>query len=117
MSISTTGTVLRPCDDNALRTLDDDALLALVRTDGAEAYRVLVERHVDRVYALAWSMLGDEAQAEQATTDVFVRLWSDRDGLRHAPSSFAQSLSREICRRCAGIRRSAFGARAPFAAQ
>ena len=44
----------------------DAAAVAAVRAGDAERYRELVERHERRVFAVAWSRLGDAALAEEA---------------------------------------------------
>jgi RNA polymerase sigma factor (sigma-70 family) len=51
----------------------DEAAVAAVRGGDAERYRELVERHERRVYAVAWSRLGDAALAEEVTQEAFIR--------------------------------------------
>lgn len=55
----------------------DRQAVAAVRQGDAARYRELVERHERRVYAVAWSRLGDAGLAEEATQEAFVR------GYRH----------------------------------
>ena len=43
----------------------DESAVAAVRRGNAERYRELVERHERRVYAVAWSRLGDAALREK----------------------------------------------------
>jgi RNA polymerase sigma factor (sigma-70 family) len=66
-------------------TQDADAVAA-VRGGDAERYRELVERHERRVYAVAWSRLGDAALAEEAAQEAFIRgyrrLWLLGDGAK-----------------------------------
>jgi DNA-directed RNA polymerase specialized sigma24 family protein len=45
----------------------DQFAVTAVRSGDAERYRELVERHERRVYAVAWSRLGDAALAEEVT--------------------------------------------------
>ena len=52
--------------------LDCQAVEAVKRGD-AERYRELVERYERRVYAVAWSRLGDVTLAEEATQEAFIR--------------------------------------------
>ena len=54
--------------------LDAQCVLA-VRNGDAERYRELVERHERRVFAVAWSRLGDPALAEEATQEAFIRAY------------------------------------------
>ena len=66
----------------------DESAVAAVRRGDAERYRELVERHERRVYAVAWSRLGDAALAEEVTQEVFIRayrrLWLLGDGAKFA---------------------------------
>ena len=62
----------------------DKSAVAAVRAGDAERYRELVERHERRVYALAWSRLGNAALAEDVAQEAFIRayrgLWLLGDG-------------------------------------
>jgi RNA polymerase sigma factor (sigma-70 family) len=66
----------------------DESAVAAVRRGDAERYRELVERHERRVYAVAWSRLGDAALAEEVTQEAFIRayrrLWLLGDGAKFA---------------------------------
>ncbi len=53
----------------------DELAIAAVRRGDVERYRELVERHERRVFALAWSRLGDAALAEDATQEAFIRAY------------------------------------------
>ena len=66
----------------------DSAAVSAVRGGDVERYRELVERHERRVFAVAWSRLGDAALAEEATQEAFIRgyrrLWLLGDGAKFA---------------------------------
>jgi RNA polymerase sigma-70 factor, ECF subfamily len=66
----------------------DSAAVSAVRGGDVERYRELVERHERRVFAVAWSRLGDAALAEEATQEAFIRgyrrLWVLGDGKKFA---------------------------------
>jgi RNA polymerase sigma-70 factor (ECF subfamily) len=66
----------------------DSAAVSAVRDGDVERYRELVERHERRVFAVAWSRLGDAALAEEATQEAFIRgyrrLWLLGDGAKFA---------------------------------
>ena len=47
-----------------------------------EAFAALTRRHVDRAYRLAWAILGDDSDADDATQDAFAIAWQKRAGLR-----------------------------------
>ena len=62
--------------------------MAAVKGGDAQRYRELVERHERRVYAIAWSRLGDAALAEDVVQEAFIRayrrLWLLGDGAKFA---------------------------------
>jgi len=53
--------------------VDDRELIARVRARDGAAERLLYDRHVDRVYRLAYRMTGDAELARDCTQDTFVR--------------------------------------------
>jgi RNA polymerase sigma factor (sigma-70 family) len=78
--------------------LQDESAVAAVRGGDAERYRELVERHERRVFAVAWSRLGDAALAEEATQEAFIcayrRLWLLGDGTKF--SGWVNTIARRI---------------------
>lgn len=76
----------------------DAEAVAAVRRGDAERYRELVERHERRVFAVAWSRLGDAALAEEAAQEAFIRgyrrLWLLGDGAKF--SSWIASVTRNV---------------------
>ena len=46
------------------------------------AERAIYDRHVDRIYRLAYRLTGDEALAQEFTQDTFVRAFERLDGFR-----------------------------------
>jgi RNA polymerase sigma factor (sigma-70 family) len=76
----------------------DAAAVAAVRRGDAERYRELVERHERRVFAVAWSRLGDATLAEEATQEAFIRgyrrLWLLGDGAKF--SGWITSVARNV---------------------
>ncbi len=92
--------------------LDAQSVLA-VRNGDAERYRELVERHERRVFAVAWSRLGDPILAEEVTQEAFIRgyrqLWKLGDAAkfaawitaiaRHAAINLGLSHRRELDKR------------------
>ncbi len=55
-------------------TTDDDELAMRAGAGDAQAFRVLLERHYDRIYRLAYRFFGDVADAEDTTQDVCLAL-------------------------------------------
>jgi RNA polymerase sigma factor (sigma-70 family) len=83
----------------------DEAAVAAVRGGDAERYRELVERHERRVFAVAWSRLGDAALAEEVTQEAFIRayrrLWLLGDGAKFA--GWVNAIVRRLAINC-GLR-------------
>lgn len=76
----------------------DESAVAAVRAGDAERYRELVERHQRRVFAVAWSRLGDATLAEEATQEAFIRayrrLWLLGDGAKF--SGWIATIARRV---------------------
>lgn len=53
----------------------DQALVAAMAAGDADAFAILVGRHVGSVGAIARRMLGDDAEAEDVAQEVFLKLW------------------------------------------
>lgn len=86
--------------------LDDDILLLRIREDSdAEAYRILVERHADRAYAIALRVLGNRADAEDVAQECLVKVWTHRDGWQEGRAKFSTWLYRVVINRCIDLRR------------
>lgn len=62
--------------------MDDRQLLDRVQEGDRAAQRALYDAHVDRVYRLAYRMVGEEALARDLTQDTFVRVFEKLDGFR-----------------------------------
>ncbi len=52
-------------------------LVARTANGDSAAYKILVDRQVHHIYAVARRMLGDEAEAEDIVQEVFLRLWKN----------------------------------------
>ena len=54
---------------------NDEALMLLVGRGDRAAATVLIERHTDKIFAQCYRMLRNQAAAEDAVQEVFLRLW------------------------------------------
>jgi RNA polymerase sigma-70 factor (ECF subfamily) len=64
-----------------------------------EAFSLLLERCKDKVFRLAWSILRNETQAEDAAQDVFVKVWKGLPGYDGAASlsTWIYVIARNTC--------------------
>jgi len=88
---------------------DDEGLLDRMRADDTEAYRELVERHIDRAYALALRILRSAADAEDVTQDAFIKTWQNRHAWQSGKAKFSTWLYRVIVNRCIDLKRAPRG--------
>jgi RNA polymerase sigma-70 factor (ECF subfamily) len=56
---------------------DDEELLVLIQAGSHEAFSVLVQRHTERFYRLAYRYLQNRETAEDIVQDAFVKLWEN----------------------------------------
>ena len=77
-----------------MKALADEQLVELTREKGdTAAYGELVTRYQGRVYGLAYSWVGDWAEAEDMTQEAFLCAYMNLDQLRD-PAKFASWLKR-----------------------
>lgn len=80
---------------------DPDAdLVRRIGQGDARATRELVERHAGRMLALARRMLGDEAEAEDVTQEVFLRVWRTAARWRPGAAKFETWMHRVTLNLC-----------------
>ena len=84
-----------PCQE-----VSDDDLLARVADGDERACRLLVERHLDRVLALARRMLGNASEAEDVAQDAFLALWRHAARWRPGEAQLATWLYKVASNRC-----------------
>ena len=64
-----------------LRKLADEELMELVSRNEAAAFEIVMERHVDAAFSLAYRMIGRRALAEDVVQEAMLSLW--RTGARY----------------------------------
>lgn len=85
--------------------LTDDTLLLRMRSDDTDAFRLLVERHLDRAYALAFRLLRNSADAEDVAQDAMVRTWTLRRDWQPGKARFSTWLYRVVVNRAIDLKR------------
>jgi len=58
-----------------LTAATDQSLLEQIRRQDEDAFRVLLERHEDRLFGLLYRMLGRREEARDLAQDIFLELW------------------------------------------
>jgi RNA polymerase sigma-70 factor (ECF subfamily) len=79
-------------------TIDERELIARSQAQDPEAFRLLVDRHRDRAYALALRIVRSPADAEEVAQDAFVRAWLALPRFR-GEARFSTWLHRIVARR------------------
>jgi len=79
--------------------MDEDIRQRLTGQRYAEAFELVLERYQDKIFRLAFSMMRNEAQAQDATQDVFVRIWKGLPGYHAgaALSTWIYTITRNTC--------------------
>jgi len=84
---------------------EDTELLDRLAEDDEIAFRSLVERHIDRAYAIALRILGNAADAEDVVQDTMLKVWTHRGRWQHGRAKFSTWLYRVVSNRCIDLRR------------
>ena len=79
--------------------MDEDIRQRLDGQRYAEAFDQVHDRYQDKVFRLAFSMLRNETQAQDATQDVFVRIWKGLPGYNAGAtlSTWMYTITRNTC--------------------
>lgn len=84
---------------------DDDSLLARIAEGDQAAYAALVRRHLSRVHALAYRMLGSRAEAEDVAQEAYLRTWRQAGRWQPGAARFTTWLHRVVVNLCIDRRR------------
>lgn len=82
----------------------DADLVAAAKTGDTAAFDQLILRHQERVYAIAYHMIGNADDAADIQQEVFVRAWTKLGGFR-GEAAFATWLSRIVVNACIAHKR------------
>jgi RNA polymerase sigma-70 factor (ECF subfamily) len=79
--------------------MDDDIRQRLGSQLYDEAFELVLDRYQDKVFRLAFSMMRNEAQAQDAAQDAFVRIWKGLPSYHAgaALSTWIYTISRNTC--------------------
>ena len=80
--------------------MTDEELASRSAARDGDAFRVLVSRHVDRVYGYCSRVAGNPSDAEDLVQEVFLRVWRNGDnwdGDRLPFEAWLMVLARRIC--------------------
>jgi RNA polymerase sigma-70 factor, ECF subfamily len=58
-----------------LRRLADEELMALVAASDADAFEIVLERHADAAFSLAYRICGRRALSEEISQEAFLAIW------------------------------------------
>ena len=80
--------------------LPDRAWLERVRARDPEALGLFYDRYLDLVFGLAWRLLGDRTLAEDAASEVFLKVHRAADRLDPArdPAPWLATITTNVCR-------------------
>lgn len=78
----------------------DDELVAAVAGGNEQACRLLMQRHLGRIVALARRMMGNQADAEEIAQEVFLRVWTHAERWEPGRAQFGTWLHRVAANLC-----------------
>ncbi len=88
-----------------LKAMSDEDLLELIRASREDAFQILVERHIDRGYAVAYRILQNGSDAEDVVQDAFLKVWTRREVWENGRAKFSTWLFRVVSNRCIDLLR------------
>jgi RNA polymerase sigma-70 factor (ECF subfamily) len=77
----------------------NEQLMASAQRGDQDAYGQLVDRLTDRIYGLAFRLLGNVQDSQDITQDTFIRMWQSRHrwSPRGAVSTWAYRIAMNLC--------------------
>jgi len=98
-AIKTDGSPAKPRPSADTRN-DEAVLVAEVGAGDRHAFGVLMERHLGSIVSVARRMLRDDAEAEDAAQETFLRLWRSGATLEIGPAGVRPWLRRVVSNLC-----------------
>jgi RNA polymerase sigma-70 factor (ECF subfamily) len=82
-----------------LNPMDEEIQTRLVGKRYTEAFELVMTQYQNKVFRLAYSMLGNRELAEDAAQEIFVRIWRALPGYRglSSVSTWIYSIARNRC--------------------
>lgn len=79
---------------------EDDVLMERLAQGDERAFRRLLERHIDRAFALALRILRNHTDAEDVVQDVMLKVWTQGGNWQSGQAKFSTWLYRVVTNRC-----------------
>lgn len=95
----------RSMQDEVVGEATDSDLMARIRDDDREAFRLLLRRHLPRAYGLARRLTGTANEAEDIAQDAFLQIWQRRAQWQDDGAKFTTWLYRVVANRAIDHRR------------
>ncbi len=83
----------------------DETLMQLIGKGDADAFTMLVRRHLDRVFSICYRRLGNKEEAEEAAQEVFISIWKSAARWHPSDAKFTTWLYRVSVNKCTDILR------------
>lgn len=79
--------------------MDDDIRDRLAEGSFEEGFELLVDRYKHKVFRLAYSILGNQTEAEDAAQDIFLQIWKALPAFRGEASlsTWIYAITRNLC--------------------
>ncbi len=86
--------------------LNDSELIFQIQAENSKPhFRMLVERHLQRLWRIAYNVLQDANEAEDVVQEVFVCVWDKRHDIDETKASFATWVYRITMNRAIDVKR------------
>lgn len=91
--------------NNFDKDTSDEVLLNRIKLDDQNAYRILVDRYLGKLWRLGVNVLCNESEAEEVVQEVLLTVWKNRHKWDDAEAKFSTWVYRVTLNRCIDIKR------------